>query len=119
MFFVVDGINGVTIDDHSIAAWLKKHYLLETGCPTAVDKKRLLLEEGPRSSESKELTVSEKSSPPGYQISRPLQIRLLVNKSDNGENLDIINDLYALGMGDPLFVSSTQGDGMVRASYPA
>jgi GTPase len=45
-------------------------------------------------------------------IKRRKRVRLLANKCDTGDKWDLVNDLYSLGLGDPIFCSAQQGDGM-------
>lgn len=113
MFFVVDGMKGITKDDHEIAAWLRDNFDFELGRQSSdfddpFVSKILTKIEG----EEKNIKPVPVDVQPPAETKRKRRLRLVVSKCDKGDNWDIINELYALAMGDPLFVSAQQGDGL-------
>ena len=45
------------------------------------------------------------------------KVILLANKAENDFYTDIYNEVYKLGLGDPLFISAEHGDGIVNLKY--
>lgn len=116
VFFVVDGLHGPTKDDHDIARWLRDNFefysgnnvedeLSDVGDPLAPKLNKL---ESEANSIKPALLASSLPDLPR----RRKRVRLLASKCDSGDRWDMINDLYALNLGDPIFCSAQQGDGI-------
>lgn len=113
VFFIVDGMYGITKDDHDIANWLSSNFQFELGSQSGDFDDKF----APRVfSRLEEKTFNTKPIPITGGLpadtNRKRRLQLVVGKSDTGDNWELTNDIYALGLGDPLFVSALQGDGM-------
>ncbi|KAL4455326.1 hypothetical protein ABPG74_012478 [Tetrahymena malaccensis] len=94
--FVLDARQGITARDKELAKWLKRRLLQDK-------------------SEENVKKMNENAT----DLDKDIFIKkliLLANKADNEttiEDSNIMNDVYKLGLGDPLFVSAHQGDGLI------
>lgn len=132
VFWVVDVKEGITADDRDIGRWLKENFsVLQGGRRGDIDKDKGVKDKGERmleggdgreqeGKEKKEVfgplreTVYKAGELARTKRKPEVHVRLLVNKADEGEDCyEHYNDIYSLGMGDPLFVSANQGTGMV------
>lgn len=98
LFFIVDARNGVTQEDMKIANYLKQR---------VIDLSMLDEEEV---EEIKHMPVGHY----GMVDDRIIvdKVVLVANKCEDGQTFGSENELYMLGMGDPLYVSAEEGDGM-------
>ena len=106
-------MKGVTKDDLEIASWLKENFKLELGQQSSdFDDPFASRDFTKIEGEENNIKPVPIDVQPPADPKRKRRVRLVVSKSDKGDNWEIINELYDLGLGDPLFVSAQQGDGL-------
>lgn len=97
LMFVVDARNGITQTDFAIRDWIKKNVISRSDLTPNNTTKDLVREEGTGSLTDK-IYVDK--------------VLLVANKCDDGQTFDSENDLYQLGLGEPIFVAVESGEGM-------
>jgi GTP-binding protein len=98
IFFVVDVRNGITNIDFNIRNWIKQNVVQTDFLEMNDEEKRLSNEHG-----------SGKLNDGKIYVNR---VVLIANKCDEGELFGNENELYQLGLGDPVCVAAETGDGM-------
>jgi len=97
LLFVVDARNGITQTDFAIRDWIKKNVVSRSDLTPNTTTRDLVPEEGTGSLSGK--IYVEK-------------VLLVANKCDDGQTFDSENDLYQLGLGEPIFIAAESGEGM-------
>ena len=120
VFFVVDSKEGVTRDDIEIASWLRSNFNFRYGSDRdeMLDQSSPIRMEGSSMHKTAIMPADEAKIKPEKPGKKKL-LRLVANKADEEENLECMNDLYKLKMGDPIFVSAKQGLGLVASGHGA
>lgn len=109
VFFVIDGLEGPTLDDLQIAQWLKQNFDVHYGdAGYLLDQEPVALQ----TYATKGLPATTKPAGDIEVARKRIRVRVLVNKTDEEDPIDMYNEVYKLGLGDPLFVSAHQGRGM-------
>ena len=109
VFFVIDGLEGPTLDDFQIAQWLKSNFDIHFGDANYLHD---TVPSALQTDATRGLPAVNTTSGEIEPVRRRIRVRLLVNKTDEEDPVHLYNEVYKLGLGDPVFVSAQQGRGM-------
>lgn len=98
IFFIVDVRNGITTVDFEISQWIKQNVVQTDFLDTNDQEKEIVPGEGLGKKKDDKIYVKK--------------VVLIANKCDEGELFGQENELYQLGLGDPVCVAAETGEGM-------
>ena len=96
IFFIVDARNGITTTDFKIRDWINEN-VVQTDFFEKNEDGELVGDQGTGRKDDK------------IYVKR---VVLIANKCDEGETFGAENELYQLGLGEPIYIAVESGEGM-------